>query len=152
MFEEMILGYKKLKDCSAGQLVRLECGIYLILSEYGNDDGVNDAYISGSGESFAQRNPNEWVAIIDLEWLELNLKDELDYPKSFTTHQISDEKFIHGHCLVAGDDLRHIPTDETNETTLCGRNVRLVSRGMVNATCSECREMWHETNPVTTDS
>ena len=51
--EELILGYKKLKDCSPGQLIRFECGTYMILSEYRGDDGILDAYISGSGENFA---------------------------------------------------------------------------------------------------
>lgn len=86
----MILGYKKLKDCEPGQLVRLEGGSYLLLSEYrtGNDK-VFDAYISGSGENFAagERFADTWVAIIDLGWIELNIEDELEYPVQPTVQQ-----------------------------------------------------------------
>lgn len=151
MFDEMVLGYKKLKDCSPGQLVRFEFGTYMILSEYRGDDGILDAYISGSGESLATRNGDEWVAIIDLSWLELNLKDEVAYPKSFTTHQISDEKFIHGHVIINNNELWHVPLDSTNTMTLCGEPITFVSRGLINATCLKCREIWHGKNPVDDD-
>lgn len=79
----MILGYKKLKDCEPGQLIRFEFGSYLLLSEYRTGNGKTwDAYISGSGENFAQGEKwaDTWVAIIDLDWLELNIQEELDYP------------------------------------------------------------------------
>lgn len=79
----MILGYKKLKDCEPGQLVRLWSGSYLLLSEYRSGTRHTlDSYISGSGEAFANGDAyaDEWVAIIDLDWIEVNLEDDLDYP------------------------------------------------------------------------
>ena len=80
----MILGYKKLRYCEPGQLVRLEDGTYLLLSEYrtGEEAKTLDTYISGSGENFAagDKYAETWVVIIDLDWMEDYLQSEIEYP------------------------------------------------------------------------
>lgn len=79
----MIIGYKKLKYCEPGQLVRFSDGTYLLLSEYKTGDSqILDAYISGTGEHFVDsaNSGNEWVAIIDYRWLEQYAEDEAEYP------------------------------------------------------------------------
>jgi fumarate hydratase class II len=79
----MIIGYQRYKACEPGQLVRARSGEYMIISEYYNDEHVPSAYLSGSGENAAM-NPNEWVAIIDLDQIEADVEEELDYPKEET--------------------------------------------------------------------
>lgn len=70
------------------------------------------------------------------------------FGQSTTAHQVEDKKFIHGHCTVQDDDLYHVSTDEEHLMTLCGKPVFIVARGLINATCEKCREIWHGINPV----
>jgi hypothetical protein len=79
----MIKGYKKLKDVGPGELIRTRSGSYAFMTEYYTfSDGKNtyyDAYLLGSGEALYM-DMNEWVAIIDLGFVEVNVSEELEYP------------------------------------------------------------------------
>lgn len=82
----MIIGYRKLKHCTPGSLIRLrDSEEYILLTEYhsfnGGKTGVFDGYILGTGEAFHPKNENEWVAIIGLEQLEADISEELEYPE-----------------------------------------------------------------------
>lgn len=80
----MIIGYRKLKHCTAGSLIRLKSGTFVLLSEYrtfnNSNNGHFDGYILESGEAFHGK-PDEWVAIIGLGQLEADIREELEYPE-----------------------------------------------------------------------
>lgn len=81
----MIIGYKKIKHCEPGQLVRFEDGQYAVVSEYGSNERPHrDTILLGSGEYFNWSNPDEWVAIIDTEHVEVEAAFEADYPNQAT--------------------------------------------------------------------
>ena len=76
-------GFKRWVNVQPGELIRTRGGSYAIMSEY-RTNGKPDAHIYGSGEALHLDN-NEWVAIIDLEAVEIEtgLFELLrDYPKS----------------------------------------------------------------------
>lgn len=79
----VLKGYKKLKDIEPGSLIRTRSGSYAVVSEYrtGNS-GKNsyfDSYLLESGE-YLLMNGDEWVAIIDLDFIEVEAVEEADYP------------------------------------------------------------------------
>lgn len=79
----MILGYKKLKQCTGGQLVRFASGTWALLSEYyAPNSDVPKGYIVGTGEALHCDNPDEWVLVIDTDDLEESLlvNEGVDYP------------------------------------------------------------------------
>lgn len=78
----MIIGYKKLKHCEAGSLIRTKEGTFALLSEYMGNLGIFSGYIFESGETFCPQDADEWVAIISLEQLEADISEELDYPSN----------------------------------------------------------------------
>lgn len=84
MSSELVAGFKRLKDCKPGQLVRFESGTFVLLAEYRTFNGglsaVWDGYIVGSGEAFHPKDPNEWVAIVDMGWLEIEIDENEIYP------------------------------------------------------------------------
>lgn len=81
----MIIGYKKLKHCEAGSLIRTKDGTFALLSQYhsfnSGASGYFDGYIMDSGEAF-HADKEEWVAIIGLGQLEADISEELDYPSN----------------------------------------------------------------------
>lgn len=79
---QMIIGYKRLKHCEAGSLIRTKDGSFVMLSEYMGNDNVFSGYIFESGENFCPKDPNEWVAIICLGQLEADISEELEYPNA----------------------------------------------------------------------
>jgi len=82
----MIIGYIKLKDCKAGQLVRLRDGTYIVTTEYRTFNSgaglTQDSYLLESGECFhaGKERANDWVAIIDMNYIEVNVAHDADYP------------------------------------------------------------------------
>ena len=76
----MIKGYKKLKDIEPGSLIRFRDGEYALTSEYRTGDSKHlDTYSAESGEML-HANPDTWVAIIDLDCIEVEALEEADYP------------------------------------------------------------------------
>lgn len=48
--------------------------------------------------------------------------------------------WIHGHASVAGDTLWHV-ADKALWSTLCGKPILALARGLMDATCPECRRV-----------
>ena len=59
-----------------------------------------------------------------------------------------DEKFMHGNALVFNDKKRlyHIPKDENNKYSECGKQITALARGLIDATCPTCRRIRHALN------
>lgn len=82
---DYVKGFVQLKHASPGDIVRFENGGYAIVSEYGYEAGKGfNMYLDGSGESWGGSNPDEWVAVMDMEAIEqtLELFDDVQYPAS----------------------------------------------------------------------
>lgn len=70
------------KHVAPGQLIRLDWNnpTYAVTSEYSYDSKSGyDAYLLGSGEAL-HLDGEEWVALIDIESIELELEGEYEYP------------------------------------------------------------------------
>lgn len=80
----MIAGYVQRKDAKPGTVIRLQNGTYALVTEY--HSGGNpyfDAYIVGTGEAVGTHvKGDEWVAVIDMNAVEVELQDDLTYPPS----------------------------------------------------------------------
>jgi len=88
------------------------------------------------------------------KYVEYLVENGVTYPPQkpkYQVRQLEDKRFIHGHVVINDDELWHVPLDSTNTITLCGEPIAFVSRGLINATCVKCREVWHGKNPVDTD-
>lgn len=76
----MIKGYKKLKDVEPSSLIRFRDSEYALTSEYHIGDNRHlDTYSAESGEML-HANPDVWVAIIDLDCIEVEAVEEAGYP------------------------------------------------------------------------
>lgn len=91
----MIQGYKKVKDCEPGDLIRFEDGEYAVISEYRSNGKSYDGYIVESGEAL-HANPDIWVAIIDIDFLESNMADEVNYPQQPAIETVESRIWING--------------------------------------------------------
>ena len=65
--------------------MRFESGSYIVISEYGKNKEAHkgeffDAIFLDTGEYYAWRNPDEWVAIIDMDDIETDAAFEAEYP------------------------------------------------------------------------
>lgn len=75
-------GFKQLKNCNPGELVRFNNGDHAVISEYRSGNSTNyDGYLLDSGECL-HADPNEWVLVIDLFSLEIEsgMLDGIEYP------------------------------------------------------------------------
>jgi len=77
-----IVGYKRLKNCKPGSLIRLKSGDYAVVSEYrSNENSMRyDAYLIGSGE-YLHSDGDEWVIIADIRLIEVEIAEEVEYPE-----------------------------------------------------------------------
>jgi len=74
-----------MKHVEAGSFIRTKSGDYAVVTEYGtfnhDTNGYYDAYLCDSGEAL-HIDKNEWVAIIDLHFVEVEIAEQLEYPNS----------------------------------------------------------------------
>lgn len=99
MSSDLVAGFLRLKNCKAGQLIRLQSGEFVALTQYHSFNGgkskVWDGYILGTGEAFHPTNSEEWVAVIDTEWIHVEIEENEEYPSqpplTFPSEAILDE-------------------------------------------------------------
>ena len=76
----MIIGYKKIKHVEPGSLIRTKHGSYAVISEYNTSSAKHfDGFLLETGEAL-HCDPDEWVAIIDLDVIETEIQEDLEYP------------------------------------------------------------------------
>lgn len=87
-----LTGYKQLKDCKGGELIRFADGTFAMMSIYDSSDtNIKASYLWGSGDAMGSgQDPNEWVAVIDLSTVD-KLFEHSKYPVS-ASHPTHNEK------------------------------------------------------------